>query len=59
MNYRVVWVIDCNAESPEQAAKWCQQVQRTEGIADVFHVTNMDSGDVTVLDLSEKPNAVE
>lgn len=54
MNYRVLWVIDCEAESPQQAAEWAQAVQQTPNIHSFFDVTDLDSGDHSVIDLENK-----
>lgn len=53
--YRVEWVIDIEADTPEEAARKALAIQRNpESIATVFDVLECDqSGDVTRVDLEE------
>lgn len=49
--YRVVWVIDVDADSPEDAAAYARDIQQNpDSIATVFQVTDTD-GVIRVVDL--------
>jgi flavin-binding protein dodecin len=52
--YRVIWIIDLDAESPEEAAKEALEIQREPGsTATVFEVTEWESGK-TIVDKFER-----
>jgi hypothetical protein len=50
MHYRVLWQIDIEAGSPEQAARHALEIQRKhDSIATVFDVLEVDSSCVRVI----------
>ncbi|MBE0558607.1 MAG: hypothetical protein IH628_15380 [Proteobacteria bacterium] len=54
MEYKVVWEIDLNAESPEDAARQALEIQRDpESIATCFIVTD-EKGNRHDVDLANK-----
>lgn len=55
-NYRVVWEIDIEAETPRDAAELALEIQRNnESIATVFEVIGEKGTSITV-DLEESEN---
>jgi hypothetical protein len=51
--YRVVWVIDCETDTPEQAAVVALTVQKEKGsTALYFDVVDLATNEHTVVDLS-------
>ena len=56
MNYRVVWEIDIEANSPEEAARQALEIQRDPGsTAHVFDTWD-EGGNHKPVDLSENEN---
>lgn len=53
MNYRIVWAIDFECDTPEEAALWARSVQRSRSTATVFEITDRDTEELTVVDLGE------
>lgn len=51
--YLIVWAIECEAETPDQAALWARSVQRRQNSATVFEITDRDTEELTVVDLGE------
>jgi hypothetical protein len=50
--YRIIWSIDIEADSPEQAAHQARQYQLDpDSTATVFAVTDADTGQEQVVDL--------
>jgi hypothetical protein len=54
-HYKVIWIIDVEADEPEQAAQKALGIQKSTDCLDgYFHtVTNVDSGDSYSVDISE------
>lgn len=53
--YLVTWSIEVSAEHPQEAAEIAQCVQRDlDSLATFFNVTDLESGQLTSVDLSEE-----
>lgn len=53
-SYSVVWAIDIDAESPEEAAQKALQYQRDpNSTATVFNVENVETGEQSTIDTAE------
>ena len=53
--YRVTWTIEVGAETPEDAAKQCRDIQLDkDSIATVFEVTDLKTAVCETVDLLEK-----
>lgn len=52
-DYKVEWIIDISADSPEEAAKEALKIHRdNNSIATVFAVTDVETGDISVVDIN-------
>lgn len=56
MEYRVMWCIDLEADSPEHAARLAREIQEDpESLANVFRVApTADSKAITIVDLNQR-----